>query len=129
MQITTEKAIKRTHISSNIDQIETYLENKIRGETSRLGGSKTRTQGLVLGGTEQKRLKILYESEGIFYFVHDKTYLSGIMVVPQLFIQLLLQLGTWRVVSSRDMNLYRSIAFSPPVTARHVANLRKNWCK
>ena len=86
MQITTEKAIKRTHISSNIDQIETYLENKIRGETSRLGGSKTRTQGLVLGGTEQKRLKILYESEGIFYFVHDKTYLSGIMVVPQLFI-------------------------------------------
>ena len=37
MQITTEKAIQWTEISSNIDQIETYLENKIRGETCRLG--------------------------------------------------------------------------------------------
>lgn len=37
MQITTEKAIQRTEISSNIDQFETYLENKIRGETCRVG--------------------------------------------------------------------------------------------
>jgi len=37
MQITTEKAIQWTEISSNIDQIETYLGNKIRGETCWLG--------------------------------------------------------------------------------------------
>ena len=51
------------------------------------------------------------------------------MLVLQYFIQFLSQFVIWRVVSGGNLDPYKPIIFSAPLTTRYIASCGKNYLK